>query len=97
MIISSPVNPSFTLIDAQTFFGCTGLASIIIPESVATIGAEALKNCTALSSISCLNTVAPTLVGSDVFLNVLATTIDVPIGAAGYGTTYGGLTVNYVL
>ena len=95
--VTLPVNPSFTLIDAQTFFGCTGLASIIIPESVATIGAEALKNCTALSSISCLNTVAPTLVGSDVFLNVLATTIDVPIGAAGYGTTYGGLTVNYVL
>ena len=95
--VTLPVNPSFTLIDAQTFLGCTGLASIIIPESVATIGAEALKNCTALSSISCLNTVAPTLVGSDVFLNVLATTIDVPIGAAGYGTTYGGLTVNYVL
>jgi len=95
--VTLPDNPSFTLLDAQTFLGCTGLASIIIPESVATIGAEALKNCTALSSISCLNTVAPTLVGSDVFLNVLATTIDVPIGAAGYGTTYGGLTVNYVL
>ena len=95
--VTLPDNPSFTLLDAQTFLGCTGLASIIIPESVATIGAGALKNCTALSSISCLNTVAPTLVGSDVFLNVLATTIDVPIGAAGYGTTYGGLTVNYVL
>jgi len=92
-----PDNPSFVLLDSQTFLGCTGLTSIIIPESVATIGAEALKNCTALSSISCLNTVAPTLVGSDVFLNVLATTIDVPVGAAGYGTTYGGLTVNYVL
>ena len=95
--VTLPVNPSFTLIDTQTFLGCTGLTSIIIPESVATIGDQALKNCTALSSISCLNTVAPTLVGSDVFLNVLATTIDVPIGAAGYGTTYGGLTVNYVL
>jgi len=95
--VTLPDNPSFTLLDAQTFLGCTGLASIIIPESVATIGAGALKNCTALSSISCLNTVAPTLVGSDVFLNVLATTIDVPIGAAGYGVTYGGLTVNYVL
>ena len=95
--VTLPDNPSFTLLDAQTFLGCTGLASIIIPESVATIGDQALKNCTALSSISCLNTVAPTLVGSDVFLNVLATTIDVPIGAAGYGVTYGGLTVNYVL
>ena len=71
--------------------------SPVIPESVTTIGAEALKDCTALGSISCLNKVAPTLVGSDVFLNVLATTIDVPIGAAGYGVTYGGLTVNYVL
>ena len=95
--VTLPNNPSFALLDAQTFLGCVALTSIIIPESVTTIGAEALKNCTALGSISCLNTTAPTLVGIDVFLNVLATTIDVPIGAAGYGVTYGGLTVNYVL
>ena len=92
-----PSNPSFTLLDANTFLGCVALTSIIIPESVTTIGAQALRDCTALGSISCLNTVAPTLVGSDVFLNVLTTTIDVPIGSAGYGVTYGGLTVNYVL
>ena len=95
--VTLPNNPSFVLLDAQTFLGCVALTSITIPESVTNIGAEALKNCTALGSISCLSTVAPTLVGSDVFLNVLATTIDVPIGSAGYGATYGGLTVNYVL
>jgi hypothetical protein len=95
--VTLPNNPNFVLLDARTFLGCVALASIIIPESVTTIGAEALKDCTALGSISCLSTVAPTLVGSDVFLNVLATTIDVPFGAAGYGVTYGGLTVNYVL
>jgi hypothetical protein len=95
--VTLPNNPSFVLLDAQTFLGCVALTSIIIPESVTTIGAEAFRDCTALGSISCLSTVAPTLVGSDVFLNVLATTIDVPIGSAGYGVTYGGLTVNYVL
>jgi len=31
--------------------------------------------------------------GSNVFSGVLATDIHVPVGATGYGTTYGGLTV----
>jgi hypothetical protein len=35
--------------------------------------------------------------GIDAFFGVIATTIQVPVGATGYGTTYGGLTVLDVL
>jgi hypothetical protein len=35
--------------------------------------------------------------GINAFFGVAATTIQVPVGATGYGTTYGGLTVDAVL
>jgi len=85
-----------TLIEPQTFFSCDNLTSVIIPSGVTSIGNSAFAWCTSLVSISCLAMTAPTL-GTDVFLRVLNATIDVPTGATGYGTTYGGLTVNYVL
>jgi len=85
-----------TSIEPQTFWSCSGLTSVIIPSGVTSIGNNAFEGCTLLGSISCLAMTAPTL-GTDVFLNALATTIDVPVGATGYNSTYGGLTVNYVL
>jgi len=77
-------------------FAISGLTSINIPDSVTSIGNDAFYNCTNLSTINCFATTAPTL-GTNAFINVSAITIQVPVGAAGYGTTYGGLTVSYVL
>ena len=87
-------------IKSYAFNACSSLASATIGAGVTQIRDEAFKDCTALASVSSLNPVAPTLTltpGSGVFSNILATTIDVPVGATGYGATYGGLTVNYVL
>lgn len=95
-LLSVTIPNSVTSIGEQAFYQCTGLTSATIGNIVASIGNRAFSGCTILSSLSCLATTAPTL-GTNVFLNVLTTTIDVPIGATGYGTTYGGLTVNYVL
>jgi hypothetical protein len=95
-LTSVTIGNSVTSIGDNAFYNCTGLTSITIPDSVTSIGDQAFYFCTDLGSISCLNTTAPTL-GANSFLNVLATTINVPIGATGYGVTYGGLTVNYVL
>ena len=86
-----PNNVDFTSIEATLFIN-TSLASITIPSSVTSIGSQAFYNCASLATINCLATTAPAL-GSDVFSGVAASTIHVPVGATGYETTYGGLTV----
>ena len=86
---------SVTSIGTQTFVA-SGLISVTISNSVTSIGSSAFQSCTGLATINCLATTAPTL-GTNVFFSVAATTIQVPVGATGYGTTYGGLTVSYVL
>jgi hypothetical protein len=74
------------------FCSSTALTSVTIPNSVTSIGSMVFFMCTSLATINCLATTAPTL-GSNAFFNVAATDIHVPVGATGYGTTYGGLTV----
>ena len=76
----------------DAFNGCTSLASVTIPAAVTAIPHGMFDGCTALATINCLATAAPTL-GTDAFLNVAASDIHVPVGATGYGATYGGLTV----
>ncbi|MBR2231357.1 MAG: leucine-rich repeat protein [Prevotella sp.] len=49
------------------YSGCTGLTSIIIPNSVTTIGGYALRNCTGLTSITIGKSV--TEIGSQAFEN----------------------------
>jgi hypothetical protein len=49
-----------------------------------------------LASVTCLALTAPTI-GLNVFLGIPATQIHVPVGATGYGATYGWLTVIYDL
>ena len=90
------VTNNFVGILSSAFRDCTNLASVTIGSGVTNIGSYAFQDCTSLGSISCFATTAPTL-GTSVFGSVSATTIDVPDGASGYGSTYGGLTVNYVL
>jgi len=85
-----------TTLGAYAFQGCTSLTSIIIPDSVTSIGSAAFYFCSSLATLNCLATTAPTLDTSGAggaFDNIAASDIHVPVGATGYGTTYGGLTV----
>jgi len=87
----------FTVVSESVLRNCTALTQIEIPSTVTEIQAAVFRDCTALSSIRCYATEAPTLVGVNQFLNVNTTTINVPVNSTGYGTTYAGLTVNYIL
>jgi hypothetical protein len=95
LLSSVSLGSSVTTIGASAFQGDTGLTSIALPSGVTSIGTSAFSGCTTLASISIASNAAPTL-GSNAFLNVSATTVQVPIGATGYSATYGGLTVVYV-
>ena len=83
---------SVTSIGSNAFFYCFSLSSITMPSSTTSIGSGAFAYCTSLATINCLATTAPTL-GATAFSNTSATQIHVPVGATGYGTTYGSLTV----
>ena len=83
---------SVTSIGSNAFYYCTSLISATIGNSVTSIGSYAFRDCTSLATINCLATTAPTI-GNSVFTNITASDIHVPVGATGYGTTYGGLTV----
>ena len=91
-LTSVTIPDSVTSIGDVAFGYCTGLTSATIGNSVTSIGNDAFNGSSSLATINCLATTAPTL-GSNVFNNVAATDIHVPVGATGYGTTYGGLTV----
>ena len=90
--LTLPNNAGFTTIEQFTFAECSALLSLTIPNTVTTIDSHAFRNCILLGTINCLATTAPAL-GSNPFSGVAATEIHVPVGATGYGTTYGGLTV----
>ena len=53
------------LIAGKTFYGCTDLTSIVIPNSVITIGSGAFSYCTGLTSIVIPNSV--TTIGNETF------------------------------
>ena len=87
---------NITSIGEKSFINCTALLTAIIGSGVTSIGANAFSNCSSLATINCLATTAPAL-GGNAFSGTAATEIHVPVGATGYGTTYGGLTVIYDL
>ena len=83
------------------FRNCASLTIIDIPASFnnpQTFQAAVFRNCTSLVTINLYELTAPTLVGTNHFLNVAPTAeIHVRVGATGYGTTFGGLNVVYDL
>jgi hypothetical protein len=95
-LASVTIGNGVTSIGYGAFYGCPSLISVTIGNAVTSIGEGAFAACTSLATINCYAVTAPTL-GVDAFYFVAATQIHVPVGATGYGTTYGGLTVVYDL
>ena len=95
-LLSLTIPNTVTTIGLKAFRNLNVLTTVEIPSSVSSIGQEAFQFCTLLGTINCLATTAPAL-GSNPFSGVAATEIHVPVGATGYGTTYGGLTVVFDL
>ena len=54
-----------TGIDGDTFSGCSNMTSVIIPDSVTSIGSHAFENCSSLTSVTIPNSV--TSIGNDTF------------------------------
>ena len=63
--VQNNITYSVTSIDFDTFYNCTGLTSITIPDSVTSIDNSAFYNCTGLTSITIPNSV--TSIGNNVF------------------------------
>lgn len=60
-------NYSVTSIAEGAFQNCTGLSSVILPESITEIGAEAFSGCSNLSSVTIWATSVPTLADANAF------------------------------
>ena len=91
---------SLTIPDSVTEIGIgafesTNLRNVIIGSGCTVISRDAFKGSTSLGTVYCRAMAAPTLELSYQFSGVEATEIHVPIGATGYGDTYGGLKVVY--
>jgi len=91
-LTSINIPDSVTSIGDGAFSFSSGPTSVTIGNSVTSIGSNAFYYCSSATTINCLATTAPTI-GSGAFSGVAASDIHVPVGATGYGTTYGGLTV----
>ena len=72
-------------------FGYNNASTFVIGRNVTSFGNFALNPGASLTTLHCYAPTAPTL-GTNVF-PIGLTEIHVPVGATGYGTTYGGLTV----
>ena len=78
---------SVTVIGNNSFWGCTGLTSVTIPNSVTTIGWYAFAGCSGLTSMTIPNSV--TTIGGDAFwgcTSLTAVTIPNSVTTIGEGT-----------
>lgn len=80
---------SVTLIGAGAFFDCTSLTTLTFPDGVASIGPNAFAYCTSLASAHFLGN-APSG-NSTVFSSDNNATVYYLPGAAGWGSSFGGL------
>jgi len=77
-------NTTANAISTYMFYGCTGLTSITIPNSVTSIGSSAFSGCTGLTSITIPNSV--TSIGSGAFLGCTGlTSVTIPNSVTSIG------------
>ena len=77
----------------------TGIASLTIPKSMVFMGEEAFRECGRLISVTSEALIAPAInssFGSGTFRDIGATRITVPAGSSGYGSFYGGMSVDII-
>ena len=87
------IGNNVTSIGRGAFEGCHSLTNVTIPDSVTRIGSVAFRDCRSLKSITFEGN-APSSLGADVFKYLpIGATITVPVGATGFGETFGGLPV----
>ena len=87
------IGNNVTRIGNWAFEGCHSLTNVTIPDSVTRIGSVAFRGCSSLTSITFEGN-APSSLGTDVFKYLpIGATITVPVGATGFGETFGGLPV----
>jgi hypothetical protein len=87
------IGNNVTSIGRWAFEGCHNLTNVTIPDSVTRIGNNAFLGCSSLKSITFEGN-APSSLGADVFKYLpIGATITVPVGATGFGETFGGLPV----
>jgi hypothetical protein len=72
------------------FYGCTGLTSVTIPNSVTSIGGEAFAGCTGLTGLYFQGHSPSPSWGSPIFDAVGQTTVYYLPGSTGWGSAYGG-------
>ncbi len=87
---SSSINSGTKGIAAGCFFGCSGLTSVTIPNSVTSIGDEAFYGCTSLTSVTIGNSV--TSIGGCAFYNcsrLTSVTIPNSVNTIGERAFYG--------
>ena len=87
------IGNNVTSIGRWAFEGCHSLTNVSISSSVIRIGSVAFRDCSSLKSITFEGN-APSSLGADVFKYLpIGATISVPVGATGFGETFGGLPV----
>ena len=90
---------TITRVGDSAFRFCNNIEEMIIGSGVSTIGDSAFSQMESLSYVRFFSMVAPTIESGGVLMfdaTPLLTEINVPIGATGYGGSYGGKTVVYV-
>lgn len=86
-------------IDSYAFSGCTGLTSVIIPNSVTNIGRDVFRNCTGLTSVSLPNNDHISLIQLNTFYgctSLTSVTIPSSVTIIGDNAFYGCSSLNSV-